>query len=139
VARREKKQDAGSGAKRDVDDVALVWGASADGDTVGVLRRRGEQVTSALMRKAREGQPVQGELVRLRARDEPLLYDVDVLYDPGAAEAAPDAVPERAQDERALAASEGARRSDGPPRVATEAYRKGWDRLFKRPRGESLN
>lgn len=97
------------------DDVALVLGASEDGETLGVLRKRGDAVVPAIVRKAEEGKPIAGELVRLSPREEPLLFDVDVLYD-GRPE-------ERRQDEGA-----------GPAQVATEAYRKGWDRLFKKSR-----
>ncbi len=120
MARRTKKSDAAPADARETkpDDVALVWGASADGDTLAVLRKRGEQVTPTLMQRAREGQPIHGELVRLQAREEPLLFDVDVLYE-GQADA-----------------SEG---RDGPARVASDAYRKGWDRLFKRPRRAAAN
>src|SRR5690606_10241154 len=96
---------------------ALVWGKSDDGETLGVLRKRGDKVEPALVKKAREGEPIYGELVRLTAREEPNLYDVDVLHDarPAAREAEP----------------------AGPAQVASSAYRKGWDRLFKKPRAKS--
>ncbi|MCZ7686560.1 MAG: hypothetical protein M5U28_50550 [Sandaracinaceae bacterium] len=100
------------------EDVALVLGASEDGETLGVLRKRGDVVEPAVVKKAKEGQPVVGELVRLSPREEPLLYDVDVLYGGQREEA----------DERG-----------GPAQVATEAYRKGWDRLFKKPRRAAPN
>lgn len=100
------------------EDVALVLGASEDGDTLGVLRKRGDVVEPALVKKAKEGQPISGELVRLSPREEPMLYDVDVLYD---------------------ARSEDADERGGPAQVATAAYRKGWDRLFKRPRRAAPN
>lgn len=95
------------------EDVALVVGASEDGATLGVLRKRGDAIEPAIVKKAEEGKPIAGELVRLSPREEPLLFDVDVLYDG------------RAED-----ADEGG----GPAQVATEAYRKGWDRLFKKSR-----
>ncbi len=107
VAKKPKK------AKRD-EDVALVFGATEDGGTLGVLRKRGERVEPALVRRAEEGQPIHGELVRLTPRDEPLLFDVDVLYDPKA--------------------DEGAAGESGPAQVATPDYRKGWDRVFKKKR-----
>ena len=95
------------------DDVALVCGASPDGETLGVLRKRGENVEAAVLRKATEGQPLHGELVRLTPRDEPMLFDVDVVYDARSQEPAP-------------------ARGAGPAKVSTDKYRKGWDRLFKR-------
>lgn len=96
--------------KKDTDDVALVWGATRDGEMLGVLRKRGDSIEPALVRKAREGEPIHGELVRLTPREEPLLYDVDVVYD----------------GRRGTQADR-----SGPPQVASEQYRKGWDRLFK--------
>lgn len=128
MARRSKKSDAAKSdaapaEARSSEDIALVWGASDDGETLGVLRKRGDAVTPALMRRAREGQPLTGDLVRLRPREEPLLFDVDVVYEPSAYEPSAQATSAK----------------DGPPRVATDAYRKGWDRLFKRPRPAALN
>ncbi len=99
------------------DDVALVWGRSEDGETLGVLRKRGDEVQPALMKKAREGEPIHGELLQLKPRDEPLLYDIEVLHDPGASAGEP----------------------AGPAQVANQAYRKGWDRLFKRRAKQALN
>lgn len=104
VAKKKRKKD---------DDVALVFGATEDGETLGVLRKRGERVEPALVRRAMEGQPIHGELVRLTARDEPLLYDVDVVYDARTDDAAAEA-------------------PAGPAQVATPSYRKGWDRVFKK-------
>jgi len=101
--------------KKRGEDVALVWGRSEDGETLGVLRKRGERVEPALVRRAREGQPIHGELVRLTPREEPNLFDVDVLHDARA--------PQQEQG--------------GPAQVASNAYRKGWDRLFKKSRSKS--
>lgn len=101
--------------KKAGEDVALVWGKSDDGETLGVLRKRGDAIEPALVKKAREGEPIHGELVRLSPRDEPNLYDVEVLHDARRSEA---------RDSEAA----------GPAQVASSAYRKGWDRLFKRPR-----
>ena len=111
VGKRAKKP---SGAAKK-DDVALVIGATPDGETLGVLRKRGERVEPALVRRAVEGQPIQGELIRMKPREEPLLYDVDVVYDPS-----------EASDDEGDA--------DGPAQVANPRYRKGWDRVFKKKR-----
>lgn len=91
--------------------MALVWGSSADGKTLGVLRKRGERVKPGLIRKVSDGQPIHGELVRLKPRQEPHLFDVEVLHD---------ARPQKEQT--------------GPAQVASDAYRRGWDRLFKKTR-----
>jgi hypothetical protein len=95
-------------APKKSEDVALVVAASEDGEALGVVRKRGEELEGAVLRKAHEGQPIHGELVRLTPRDEPLLYDVDVIHSP------------RERDQ------------GGPAQVANDAYRKGWDRLFAR-------
>jgi hypothetical protein len=97
------------------EDVALIYGASADGDALGVLRKRGDHVEAAVMRKAQEGQPIHGELVKLSPRETPLLYDVEVLHDGRAADAE---LEPRGR----------------PAQVATKKYRDGWDRLFARKR-----
>lgn len=104
------------------EDVALVCGASEDGEALGVLRKRGERVEAAVMRRAVEGQPIQGELVKLTPREEPLLFDVESLYTPPTAAALP---------------ADAGR----PAQVASDRYRKGWDRLFKRkkPAAERAN
>lgn len=94
------------------EDVALVCGASPDGESLGVLRKRGERVEAAIMQKAVEGRPVHGELVRLKPRQEPLLFDVETLHAPS---------------------GEG-ERSGRPAQVASDRYRRGWDRLFARKR-----
>jgi hypothetical protein len=99
------------------EDVALVVGASEDGETLGVLRKRGTEVQTALLKKAVEGQPLHGELVRLKPREEPLLFDVETLYAPPAAEAAP---PTESVDPSRT----------GPAKFTTKAYRRGWSRLF---------
>jgi hypothetical protein len=103
--------------KKAGEDVALVWGKSDDGETLGVLRKRGDAIEPALVKRAREGEPIHGELVRLTPREEPNLYDVDVLHDARSEVREPEAA--------------------GPAQVASNAYRKGWDRLFKKPRTKS--
>ena len=77
-----------------------------DGQGLHVLRKRGDTIEAGLVRAAREGQPLHGELVRLRPREGTPLLDVEVLHD-----ARP----------RALGR---------PPKVATKAFRSGWDRIF---------
>lgn len=97
------------------EDVVFVHGRSDDGKKLAVLRKRGDAVSAAVLTEATEGKPLHGELVRLRPRDgAPALFDVDVLHG-----ASPDPETERARDVSA-----------GPARVATTAYRDGWDSIW---------
>jgi hypothetical protein len=104
------------------EDVALIYGASEDGEELGVLRKRGERVEAAVMRKAQDGQPIHGELVKLTPRGVPHLYDVEVVHDARAAD----------DDDESEARGR-------PAQVATKAYRDGWDRLFARKRRAAAN
>ncbi len=97
------------------EDVALVLGASAEGERVAILRKRDEQIEAAILHKAEEGRPLTGDLVRLKARDASALFDVETIYE----------APERAPRPK---------RSPGPAQVATDRYRRGWDRLFAKRR-----
>jgi hypothetical protein len=91
-------------------DVLLV-GPETDGGGHAVLRRRQQRIEIGELRAVPEGQPLgDGELVRLRPRDDHArLFDVEVLAD--------------LREEVAAARS-------GPARVATTAYRSGWERTF---------
>jgi len=101
-------------------DIALVLGQDQHGTRI--LRRRSENapVEAGLIRPLREGKPIDGEVVTLTPRGEaPFVFDVKTeLSDP------------RASGERAT--------GDGPPQVATDAYRKGWDAVWggRRRRGD---
>ncbi len=101
--------------KRADEDVALVVGATDDAEKLAVLRKRGERVEAAVLSKAEQGKPIHGNLVKLSPREEPHLYDVETLH-------------EAPRTDRA-----------GPPQVATEAYREGWDRLFAKKRPRALS
>lgn len=91
------------------EDLVLVHGRAPDG-TLHVLRQRGGRVEAGAMRAVEEGKPLTGELVKLSPRKEaPILFDAETLY------RAP-------EGERAGA--------DGPARVASDAYRKNWSRIF---------
>lgn len=103
--------------KEKAHDVALVHGLTEDGAGLRVLRSRPDRLELAVLRPAREGQPLAaGELVRLLPRDaSPLLWDVEVLYHPGDEETA----------------ESGAHRArSGPVQVATNAYRRNWEEVF---------
>jgi len=94
-------------------DVAMVVGRTDDEEGYHVLRRRGEDpVELGTMRPLKDGEVIDGEVIALRPRkDVPFVYDVKTK------------LPARQQPQRRLT-------SDGPPQVATEEYRRGWDSIW---------
>lgn len=87
-------------------DVVLLGPPTADGAGVHVLRARKERVELGELRALEEGRPIAGEVVSLAPRkDNPRVCDVKESYVPNAAH-------------------------KGPARVATDAYRDGWDEVF---------
>ena len=101
-------------------DVAFVFGKDEHG--MHILRRRSGDapIEAGVIRPLRSGKPIEGEVISLSPRgDAPLLFDVkSELPSPFPAE----------------------RSSDGPAQVASDAYRKGWDAMFGRRRGDrSIN
>ena len=96
------------------EDVVLVGGPTESGDGHQVLRKREERLEYGEIRAVREGRPLHGELVRLKQREESgRLFDVEVLH---------------------KAKPEPQRTAAGPAQVATDAYRKNWDRVFAKNR-----
>lgn len=76
-----------------------------------MLRQRGEgaPVEAGVVRSVREGEPIVGELVSLKPTEEnPRLCDVEVHV-----------------DRRPMSPDH-----KGPRRVASDAYRDGWDAIF---------
>lgn len=107
---------------RKAKDVALVVGPTADLEGVHVLRRRSEDAPVELgtVRPMKEGEPIDGEVVKLRPRkDAPFAFDVKTVL-PGR---------KAGHGERRLT-------SDGPAQVATDDYRRGWDKIWGKPRGK---
>ncbi|HEY8945238.1 MAG TPA: hypothetical protein VIM73_13295 [Polyangiaceae bacterium] len=97
-------------------DVALIHGVTPEGD-LRVIRKREDRVELGALRALREGAPIHGEVVRLTPRKEfPLLCDVESAYQPSALPAP--------QDPPAT----GPRK--GPAQVATEDYRRNWERIW---------
>jgi hypothetical protein len=95
-------------------DVVLV-GPATSTESHAVLRQREDRLELGELRAVREGRPLQGsgELVKLRPREEhERLFDVDVVT--------------------ALPSPPGQGRS-GPPQVASDAYREGWELIFGPP------
>ena len=122
------------------DDVVLLHGPSEAGDGIRVVRKREDSIELGELRPMREGQPIHGEVVRLRQREEhALLFDCEVLVPaPARTDASPASEP--AQQEAASTAKAPALVPEerapkalphkGPPRVTSDAYRGGWELIF---------
>ena len=96
-------------------DRALVVAELPEQKGVAVLRQRGEgaPIEAGVVRAVKEGEPIVGELVSLKPTSEGSpLCDVEVHVDA---------------------------RHAGPARVASNAYRSGWDEVFGRPDDRALN
>lgn len=106
-------------------DIALVYGPADDGEGYKVLRQRGRRRPEAgMLRPMKSGRAITGEVVHLEQRKEsPLLFDVET------------------DEELSSPEAPGARASrGGPPQVATEKYRRGWDAIWgPKPRSSALN
>jgi hypothetical protein len=93
-------------------DVALILNPTDDNEGIQILRQRAADrpLELGILRPLREGRPIDGEVVSLRPREgTPLFCDVKVeLEDPHA--------------DRGT--------SDGPPQVATDRYRRGWEAIW---------
>ena len=103
---REKKPSRKRAGPRK--DLALVFGPSADGEGFNVLRRRAGSVAieAATVRPLREGHAITGEVVHLAQRPEaPFLFDCET-------------------DEELSTVTA------GPPQVASDEYRRGWDAIW---------
>jgi hypothetical protein len=99
-------------------DVVFAVGPTGEGEGVRVIRSRDESIEVGEMRPAKEGQPINGELVRLSQRPEhERLFDCEVV------------VPKK----RLPAAR------SGPAQVATDAYRENWEAIFSAKEPETLN
>jgi hypothetical protein len=113
-------------------DLALVFGPTADGEGFNVLRRRAGSaaIEAATVRPLREGRAITGEVVHLEQRKEaPFLFDCET--DEELSTVTPASATASARDDRQFA---------GPPQVATDEYRRGWDAIWgSRSRPTSVN
>ncbi|MCL2723158.1 MAG: hypothetical protein FWD69_01855 [Polyangiaceae bacterium] len=92
------------------EDVVVLGPPTSDGQGVHVLRARNEQLEAGELRTLRDGQPIVGEILSLEPRkDQPRVCDVRESW-PATRQASPS--------------------HKGPARVATTAYRAGWDEIF---------
>jgi hypothetical protein len=112
----------GSKAAGSAKDLALVFGPSEDGEGYRMLRRRAdsEVVEAGTLHPLREGRAITGEVVSLAPRPEaPFLFDCETDQELSAP--------------RAPALG-------GPPQVATDEYRRGWDAIWGgRGRSSAVN
>jgi hypothetical protein len=104
------------------EDVVFIHGPAEDGEGVRVLRKRDAALEVGEIRPAREGRPLQGDLVRLtQRREHERLFDVEVV-------ASREEIAEKTGKAHA-----------GPARVATDAYRANWEAIFGREERELPN
>ncbi|MBX3188849.1 MAG: hypothetical protein KF819_17655 [Labilithrix sp.] len=96
-------------------DVVVLGPPTADGNGVHVLRAREERLETGELRAIAEGKPIVGEVVTLKPRDDnPRVCDVQESY-----------------------AAKAPASHKGPAKVATQAYREGWDEIFGKRRDPS--
>lgn len=105
--------------RKEKEDVVLIYGADEESGSLKVLRKRGERIEPGVVRPAEPEQPIMGDLVRLKPRPGlPFLCDVETIL-------------EFSEVEPSLREEvDCARARSGPPMYATEAYRRGWERIF---------
>lgn len=104
-------------------DVALLAGPTADGKGVTVLRAKRGRLEAGEVRPLEPGKPIVGEVVSLKPRKSfPLLCDVETHVDVQAAVAQPR--PRESTVESKVHRS-------GPPQVASDAYRRNWDAIYR--------
>jgi len=108
-------------------DLFLIQGKTQDGEGAWGIRARDENVEIAEIRGVKEGQYIgSSELVQLHPTVFPGLFGVEVLFDGRKSlnkkEKDEDGIEERKNGNRG--------RREGPPRISTDAYREGWERIF---------
>ncbi len=113
-------------------DVVLVTGPTEDGKGMNVVRAKDDTLQIGAVRPLEEGKPILGEVVKLKQRAEsPALFDVESqLASQAPATDTPKRAPRTSSHERLT--------STGPAQVATDTYRSGWDRIYKRSAKKSL-
>lgn len=108
-------------------DVVLVTGPTDDGKGMNVLRAKDDTLQIGAMRPLEEGKPILGELVKLKPRTEsPALFDVETH------------LPNPVQGKAKRSDPSARPTSAGPAQVATDTYRTGWDRIYRRSGKKSL-
>ncbi len=101
----------GSQKARKKPDVVFVHSQSKKTGALRVVRAREDRIELGEMRQPKDGERIDGELVKLTQRKEhERLFDVE---------------PAQPQEESAAPAPR-----DGPAQVATDSYRQNWDEVF---------
>jgi len=104
-------------------DFVLLGPPTADGAGIHVLRARDERIEAGELRALQEGRPITGEIVTLKPRgSNPHICDVMDSYVPSGSSAS--------SASSAPQASLAQLGHKGPAKVATDAYREGWDEIF---------
>lgn len=104
-------EQADGDAPKPMRDVVFVHGPNERGDGVRVLRKREDAIELGELREAKEGKPIHGDLVKLtQRREHERLFDVETVV--------------KREEVKALAGGH------GPPQVASDRYRSGWDAIF---------
>jgi hypothetical protein len=104
---------------RKAKDLALVYGSAEDGDGLKIVRQRrgSSDLEAGMLRPLRSGRAISGEVVHLEPRREsPLLFDVETDAELSAAGSG--------------GATEARTDRAGPPQVASDDYRRGWDAIW---------
>lgn len=121
--RRRTKPEVPADKPQEGRDVAFIHGVSPAGDELAVVRVREDRVEAGVVRALKEGEPLEGEVVRLKPRPEmPFVCDVEVEVPRGVV--------------NARGGSERSGRSHGPAQVATPRYRANWDAIWNKPKGK---
>lgn len=111
-------------------DVVFVQGPTEDGKALSIVRIADDKVSVGELREMKDGQPLHGEVVKLSRRPEhERLYDVEVLHASSAALTGRKDADKDPQAEAANSLTSQITRK-GPSKVASDAYRSGWDLVF---------
>ena len=105
-----------SDKEKDKQDVVLLHSPTEDGEGVRAVRSRPGRLDFTELRPLEEGKDVShSEVIKLTPHEKtPRICDVDVIYGPE----------EKAETQSAQSHA-------GPARIASDAYRKNWDQVFK--------
>lgn len=120
-------------------DIVLAHSPTEDGRGVRVLRARDGRIEAGEIRPLVQGKPITSEVIQLRSRGEDSpVFDAETLVPAPAKASAPNAAPQPvvadAAAPPALPSAPALRAlHKGPARVANDAYRSSWDRVFGPP------
>ena len=107
------RADDSAATKAPSKDIVFLGPPTADGGGVHVIRARDERIETGELRALQEGRPIVGDIVTLKPRDaNPRVCDVTDSYSAPRGSRAPQVG------------------HKGPAKVATNAYREGWDEIF---------